>query len=145
MKRYFLDTSFLIALEIQNDSNHEVAKIIWKQVLTDNPYFYMTSFIFDETVTFLNARGFHSKAVELGNNILKSSSISFVHVTEELFKKGWKMFQKYSDKKYSLTDCISFITMKEEKIKLALTFDNHFEQAGFIRLDLRICCKFLVA
>ncbi len=42
------------------------------------------------------------------------------------------MFQKHQDKRYSLTDCISFVVMKQKGLKTAMTFDKHFAQAGFI-------------
>jgi uncharacterized protein len=35
------------------------------------------------------------------------------------------------DKEWSLTDCISFVVMKERGLTEALTADHHFEQAGF--------------
>jgi len=41
------------------------------------------------------------------------------------------LYKKYADKEWSLVDCISFIVMRERGIKQALTFDRHFEQAGF--------------
>jgi uncharacterized protein len=34
-------------------------------------------------------------------------------------------------KEWSLTDCISFVVMKERGLTDALTPDRHFEQAGF--------------
>ncbi len=34
-------------------------------------------------------------------------------------------------KDYSLTDCISFVVMRNLGIAVAYTFDRHFVQAGF--------------
>lgn len=65
---------------------------------------------------------------------MQSGSIEFIHVDEALFDEGWQYFQKHFDKAYSLTDCISFVVMKQRRIKTALTFDWHFAQAGFEKL-----------
>ena len=90
-----------------------------------------TSYIFDETITYLNSRNHHEKAVEVGENLLLSPTIELVHIDENLFFEGWTMFQKYQDKRYSLTDCTSFLVMKQKNLDIALTFDKHFSQAGF--------------
>jgi uncharacterized protein len=50
---------------------------------------------------------------------------------EQLFSEGVEIFKRHSDKEWSLTDCISFATMKRLKINTAFTFDVHFRQAGF--------------
>lgn len=97
-------------------------------VLTD---LVTTTYIFDEAITFLNSRNAHTTAVELGDSILLSPRIELVHVDEDLFFEGWGFFQKYHDKAYSLTDCISFVVMKQRKLTSALTFDMDFRQAGF--------------
>lgn len=54
-----------------------------------------------------------------------------MHVDEVLFRESWQYLQMYKDKEYSLTDCISFIVMKNFGIDTAFAFDNHFVQAGF--------------
>jgi len=43
-------------------------------------------------------------------------------------------YQERMDKEWGLTDCISFVVMKERKITEAFTSDRHFEQAGFTNL-----------
>ena len=93
-----------------------------------------TSYVIDETVTFFNSRNFHAKAVEIGERLLASRSVTVVHVDEVLFREGWNYFSQHADKRYSLTDCISFALMRQKNIKRALAFDKHFDQAGFERL-----------
>ena len=93
-----------------------------------------SSYVLVEVVAYLNNRRLHSKAVELGNNILSSRSINLIHVDEELLYEGWRYFEKHADKSYSLTDCISFVLMTRLGIVEALSFDKHLVQAGFVKL-----------
>jgi uncharacterized protein len=57
--------------------------------------------------------------------------IPFSHA---LFERGVELYDQRPDKEWSLTDCISFIVMKDRGITEALTGDHHFEQAGFVAL-----------
>ena len=51
--------------------------------------------------------------------------------------RSWAAFDgEPADKNWSLTDCISFVVMKEWELSEALTADRHFEQAGFKALFL---------
>ena len=53
----FLDTSYLLALEIENDQNHQLAARHWRRVTKSLPQLVTTSFVLDEVVTFFNSRG----------------------------------------------------------------------------------------
>ncbi len=131
MKIVFTDTSYLLALEFKSDQNHRAAQKHW-QKLQQSPFsLIITSYVFDETVTYINSRERHDKAVQIGEKLLCSPSVEIVHVNEDLFFEGWTLFQKYQDKRYSLTDCISFLVMRQKDLDTALTFDKHFVQAGF--------------
>lgn len=134
MNRFFLDTSYIIALETADDINHHRTLKHWQNLIKGTPNFVTTSYIFDEMVTFFNSRNRHQKAVEVGSRLLGSALVQFIHVDEVLFFEGWQLFQQYNDKSYSLTDCISFVVMTQLNIRTALTFDNHFVQAGFEKL-----------
>lgn len=48
-----------------------------------------------------------------------------------MFDDAWSIYKSHADKQWSLTDCISFVAMRRVSITDALTFDHHFEQAGF--------------
>jgi len=130
-ERYFVDTSYWIALELADDQNHDPAQAKWNSLDLVNTDFVTTTYVFDEAITFLNSRNAHRTAVELGDSILLSPRIELVHIDEDLFFEGWEFFQRHRDKEYSLTDCISFIVMKQRKLTTALTFDKDFSQAGF--------------
>ena len=134
MTPLFLDTSYLIAIESADDQHHKAASAHWANLLKSPRRLVTSSYVLVEVVTLLNSRRSHSKAVELGNNLLSSRLFNVVHVNEELFYAAWRYFQKHKDKRYSMTDCVSFLLMKKLGITEALTFDRHFVQAGFVRL-----------
>lgn len=56
--------------------------------------------------------------------------------TRQMVLDGYALFERYRDKNWSFTDCISFAVMSKEGITEALTADHHFEQAGFKALLL---------
>jgi uncharacterized protein len=93
-----------------------------------------TSFVLDEVITFFNNRGRHAKAVEIGRRVLGSPTVRLIHVDEDLFRAGFDFLARHTDKRFSLTDCTSFVVMHRMGIHEALAFDAHFEQAGFRRL-----------
>jgi predicted nucleic acid-binding protein len=88
MKTYFVDTSYWLALELDDDQNYERALTHWQSLVKAPFAIITTSYIFDETVTYLNSRNHHEKAVEVGENILLSPTIELVHVDENLFLKA---------------------------------------------------------
>ena len=51
--------------------------------------------------------------------------------------KGWialDLYHQPADKGWTLTDCVSFVIMRERNVTDVLTGDKHFEQAGFAAL-----------
>jgi predicted nucleic acid-binding protein len=123
-----VDTGYLIALEDADDDNHPAA-VGFREM----PSLTTTSYIVDEVVTFFNVRGQHGKAVELDEALLLSPSVVMVHVGEGLLGRGLALLRERPDKRYSLTDCISFVVMRERGLSVAFAFDKHFEQEGFAR------------
>ena len=54
-----------------------------------------------------------------------------VPLDSELIRRSLDLFSSSSDKRWSLTDCISFVVMEENQIEQAVTSDKHFVQKGF--------------
>jgi uncharacterized protein len=131
MNPVFLDTGYVLALELANDQYHQQVTEHWQTMAGALSSIVTTSYVFDEIVTFFNSRRCHEKAVEFGNNLLQSTVVNFIHVDELLFHESWQYLVRHRDKLYSLTDCVSFVVMNRLGITTALSLDHHFEQAGF--------------
>ncbi len=134
MAALFLDTSFVIALELVDDQYHQVALKCWQTLRNKAPRLVTTSYIFAEIVTFFNSRNRHDKAVAVGNRLAHSKTMQIIQVDQALFLEAWQYFQLHHDKSYSLTDCISFLVMNQLNLQIALTFDHHFVQAGYQKM-----------
>lgn len=96
MSKVFLDTSYLLALELARDQNYPLARQHWQSIGQPPPSFVTTSYVFDEVVTYFNTRGHHAKAIQVGNNLLFSPSVQFIHIDEAIFRRGWAYFQQHS-------------------------------------------------
>jgi predicted nucleic acid-binding protein len=57
--------------------------------------------------------------------------VDVVEVTRSVMVDAVMLYQQASDKNWSITDCASFVLMRQNNISDALTYDHHFEQAGF--------------
>jgi len=128
-----------VALNNKKDKYHSEAVRANKDFL-DRGYFYITSdYVLDETYTLLRYDVGHKRAVEFGaeiRSLQQMGKIRIVHISQDVLGKAWEIFEKYSDKDFSFTDCASFGLMEILGIKEAFSFDKHFEQFGFVRLPI---------
>ncbi len=132
--RALLDAGFLMALEDARDQWHECAKTYWQSLRLNRASFLSTTLVLAEGAAFFNRRGMHVNAVKVGRQLMTSRYCDLRYVDEALYLEGWRYFVARPDTTYSLTDCVSFVLMARERIREALTFDDHFTQAGFLRL-----------
>lgn len=93
-----------------------------------------TAWVLTEVGDALSAPENRPAFLELLGLLQDSPDARILGPTDELFKRGIKLFRQRMDKEWSLTDCISFVVMNDERVTDALTGDRHFEQAGFCAL-----------
>jgi uncharacterized protein len=67
-------------------------------------------------------------------HLRESAACEIVPASRELLDRAQELYHQHADKKWTLTDCVSFVIMRERKVSDALTGDKHFEQAGFVAL-----------
>jgi uncharacterized protein len=134
MNAVFADTSFFLALVNPRDQYHPVAAAMEARL---NAPLITTEWILLEFANAISAtngrRYFEGILGDLGGQ--RDGKI--IGADSTMFKRGCDLYNSRSDKKWSLTDCISFLVMETEGLSDALTSDRHFEQAGFKALLIR--------
>jgi predicted nucleic acid-binding protein len=79
----------------------------------------------------LAKRRYRKAAVTLLEAIEQDSRIEVVPLSEDLYAQAADLYKRRADKEWGLTDCVSFVLMREKGLQEALTTDDHFRQAGF--------------
>lgn len=93
-----------------------------------------TEFVLLEVADALTALAVRSHTVAFLNGLRRWHNLTILPATSALLAAGWALYGQRLDKKWSWTDCTSFVVMAQEQITEAVTSDHHFEQAGFVRL-----------
>ena len=138
MPPIFLDSGYLVSLELESVQHQADAINHWQTVRDNGIGLVTTLLVLSEAVTFLNSRRRHDKAVSVGNMLLQGSGIRMIFVDEPLLMDGWNYFRIHSDKRHSLADCVSFVVMERYDIYTAYAFDRDFIQAGFLIEPMRL-------
>ncbi len=128
MKRVFADTSFYLAALSPRDVAHATALRVGGQI--ERPVL-STDFILLELGNALSAVRERELFARLVPHLRSHPNVRIVPASRELLDRGFELFSRRADKDWSLTDCTSFVVMREEGLTDALTTDHHFEQAGF--------------
>ena len=130
----FVDSSGWIALVNSRDSLHDQAKRVYLDKLKSGAHLLTTDAVLLEVGNWLSPSNLRSLALDLLDKIEASSLIEVTHVDPHLYNKGWDLYRERSDKDWGITDCMSFVVMRERQIVEAFSADHHFQQAGFVKL-----------
>lgn len=128
----FVDTSALVALINEEDSYHSQAIELFTKCHENNSYLVTSHYIVSEFITMMRCS--YKKPIEKIVTFIRNIQVSEIEIfgiSKEVFDDAINFLLKYEDHYFSVTDCISFIVMKELKTKDVLTTDKHFTIAGF--------------
>jgi uncharacterized protein len=130
----FLDTAYAIALSSSTDAHHRKAIELSEQLESNSVKLITARPVVLEIGNALARPRYRQAAVALLQSLERDPNVEIVPLTEELYAQGFDLFQNRPDKEWGITDCISFVIMRERGLSEALTTDEHFEQAGFVAL-----------
>lgn len=131
MTPLFADTFFWLAYLNPRDSSHSAASEWLDQF---DGTIITTEWVLVEVADAMSDPKNRSAFVEFVRALRSDTAVSILDEGPDLRERGFELFANRPDKKWSLTDCISFTAMTEHGIQEALTGDHHFEQAGFVAI-----------
>ena len=131
MTTVFADAFYYFALVNPADERHQQARdftaAFTGKIVT-------TAWIMTEVGDGLARAVNRSLFLEMISELRADPDVLILPPNINLFEAGLDLYRRRHDKDWSLTDCISFSVMTQQRITQALTGDRHFEQAGFVAL-----------
>jgi predicted nucleic acid-binding protein len=131
MTTVFADSYYYLAMVSDRDEGHTKAM---EFMTSYRGRLITTEWVLTEVGDGLSRRNDRAAFLEVLGIVQTDEQTTVVEATHQLFARGVEMFANRPDKDWSLTDCISFSVMNDDRIREALTGDHHFEQAGFVAL-----------
>lgn len=130
-KTAFVDTAGWMMLADASDPLHR-RSVAWRDAwLERGGVLASTDFVLDETLTLIRVQLGLDAAEAWWNQVESSTRLFWEWIDPMRAEKARRWMFRWRDRSFSFTDCTSFVVMKERRIRLVLTSDDHFVQAGF--------------
>jgi len=136
MDKVFLDAAYAIALSAPQDQYHQLAELLSEQLEAEGTQLITTRAVVLEIANALAKSRYRNAAIELLDSLEEDTNVEVIPFSEELFQRAFRLYRERPDKEWGLTDCLSFVVMKDRGLMDALTTDEHFKQASFNALLL---------
>lgn len=139
MSRCFVDTSGWADPLLHNNPDGDAMAVYYRQLIASKRPLVTTNYVIAELVALLNARSRlpRPRLLEIVNSIRRIPQLTIVYADRAIDDATWALLEQYDDKARSLVDAASFVVMRQLGIAEAFTSDQHFAQAGFIRVPIQ--------
>lgn len=131
MRALFADAVYWVALLNPRDNLHRRTVSFSRSL--DQTVLVTTEMVLTELLNAFAERGvaLRRAAAVLVLRLGQDPNTRIVPQTNGQFDEALQLYRNRHDKQWSHTDCASFRVMEKDGIAEALTYDRHFEQAGF--------------
>lgn len=123
-----VDTGAIYAFVTRSDPHHEAAKRFVREWLDRQGVFLLTDVVFAETMTLLKARLGSEVALRVGRELRQNRAYLWLRLGEAGERDTWAVFQRFTDKDWSYTDCAVLAVARRENVSRVFGFDRHFLQ-----------------
>jgi predicted nucleic acid-binding protein len=129
--KVFIDTGAWYAVADKADQFHSVAVKHLQYLFSNRSSLITTNLIIHETTMLMSRKLSKKSAIQFLDTIYNDESVTVLQNNEILEGRAYKIFKKFSDQDFSITDCVSFIVSKDLLVKRVFSFDNHFKVMKF--------------
>ena len=131
MNVVFADAFYFVARLNRRDQHHErvlkFSRDFRARLLTSD-------WVLMEVADALAGSESRARVQEFILHLRQSVACEIIPASRETLDRALDLYHQHADKQWTLTDCVSFVIMRDRNVTEALTGDKHFEQAGFIAL-----------
>lgn len=127
----FADAFYFVALLNARDQHHAAAVSYSKKF---HGRIVTSDWVLIEVADALGASECRTQILGFISHLRNWEACEVIAAERALLDRALELYHGHGDKKWTLTDCTSFVVMREKGIRDALTADHHFEQAGFVAL-----------
>ena len=125
----FVDTSAFYALLDRADKYHEPARDVWPTLLKTDIALVTTNYVVSETVAVLQWRIGFDAAKLWCQDVLRALDVYWVDETNH--QQAYELWLNLGRRRSSLVDCVSFVTMHQNRIEKAFAFKTSYIDQGF--------------
>jgi predicted nucleic acid-binding protein len=131
MTKVFADTAYWVAVANPRDRWHHQARALRQSLLSTR--IITTEEVLGEVLTYFSGYGalMRRHAAEVVHRLENDPQVMVLPQSHDSFRAGQELYEARPDKEYSLIDCISMQTMRQQGLTEGLTNDHHFAQEGF--------------
>ena len=128
---FFLDTAYVVAISNVRDQWYTQAARLEAWLRRDRRGLVTTEFVLAEIGDGLAAVRQRRQANRIIELLQTNPDVEIVPASADLFAAAFALNRAWADQGWGLTDCSSFVVMRERGLTSALPADAHFRQAGF--------------
>ena len=125
----FADTSALYALLVRDDLMHSKARDLFALFSRSAVQLVSSSYVLLESTALLQSRIGLAAVLDFNAKIVPL--LDLVWVDAAWHDRAMQRLLARADRNLSLVDCLSFEIMEMKDIRVAFSFDRHFEENGF--------------
>ena len=134
MKRFLVDSDFLVAVFRDGDPNHTKAKNILRSLSEQTYVLWAIHLVKQESATVISHRVGMDATKLFVKNVMKDID-QWIQIDEKLEEKAWEIFLSQTKKGTSFIDCANLAALHYYNLTGILTFDHFYPKKLRINAD----------